>query len=208
MKCIYNYLILSQLLLIAGCGGETVNEDALLAQGLMRYKVNSKIPFTGKSVEKSLSGQLSQHTYKNGKRLTTTTWASNRQKILEVEYDGETRTETRWQDNGLLVAKEVFIEENKLHGTSTYWDAEGNIMLSQASQDGWLDGATIEWYENGQKKSKKTYKESVLEGLATTWHENGQKASECWYKDGTEVAGKSKFWDESGQLKPNPVSED
>ena len=209
MKRISTYLVFILSLFILGCGEESVDENALLTRGLLRYKVNSELPFTGKSFKKSPSGELSaQNIYKNGKRIKTTNWASNGQKIFEAEYDGVTKTETRWQDNGLLVAEEVFIEDNKLHGTSTYWDAEGNLMLRQTSKEGWLDGVAIEWYENGQRKSEKTFKESVLDGLSNFWHENGQKASEDWYQDGRKVPGKSKFWDESGRPKPNPVSED
>ncbi len=175
--------------------------------------------------------------WKNGvEHGVSSVWDENGQKRLEQTIkDGKLDgLRTEWYENGQLEHESNWESGNEIEGTyyhengqkdfsyiegtdgrnrqSSEYDESGQIKSVVETLD---DGIflTTTYYENGQPKLESNTKWNVKkekeekDGLTTSWHENGQKASERWYKDGTEVTGKSKFWDESGQLKPKPASE-
>ena len=70
-------------------------------------------------------------------------------------------------------------------------------------KDGRKDGAQISWHANGQKKSETYMKGGELDGADIRWYKNGKKRNERWFEDGIYVKSKSKYWEESGKLKPS-----
>lgn len=341
MKFVYTYLNLFLVLLIAGCGGETVDSNELVARKGVVYKVNSEIGFTGTAVGKYLNGQQKEEvTFKDGKcHGESRSWYANGQKEEEVTFkdgmpdkywrkwfengqqkqdwnfrdgkrhglhkswdkNGQIRTEEvyendintekkEWNADGQLIAErettdktydKTFIyadngqliytstkadgqrrtqewfengqrrsdcnwKDGEYEGLSTSWYENGNLWLKSNYKNGVKNGPQASWYEYGQRESEETYKDGKLfgpstywdmagtkrkeivndtgtwlvetnwnasgqkesqytlnngkrNGLATLWHSNGQKKAEYLYKDGKKVAGKSKFWDESGK---------
>ena len=115
---------------------ETVDFSKLNFRNETYYKINSEVPFTGKS----------ESYYKNGQK----------------EFEGKCKAgkphglHTRWYENGQKKA-EINYKDGEQDGLYTRWYEDGQKEAEDNYKDRKQHGLQTGWYENGQKKAETDY---------------------------------------------------
>jgi antitoxin component YwqK of YwqJK toxin-antitoxin module len=101
-------------------------------------------------------------------------------KILEHYMSGSIKKE--YDDNGHLIKESHFIS-GKLNRVTTYWNDNRKIAEIEYKDDK-RHGVSREWYANGKLNAQWYNKNGKRDGQYISWWENGNKKEEGFFKDG------------------------
>ncbi len=180
------YTVLIAVIFLFNCEKE-VSSDSLVKRNGLKYEVNSKKPFSGKSGDYFDDGDVKRESisFKDG-----------------LEHG----TSKRWYNTGQL-EYEAHYKNGKTHGVSKYWFENGQPDMEESHKNDIRNGLTRVWYENGQLQSEISFKDNKIDGVFRKWYENGQPDTEESYKN-DQLHGPKKVWHENGQLASKAVYEE
>ncbi|HIE72869.1 MAG TPA: hypothetical protein EYQ06_01125 [Flavobacteriales bacterium] len=139
----------------------------------------------------------SEGLYDNGKMLEVTHWDEDKDKTVNVKYNGLLNpiTMTKWHKNGQK--KGVAHYKNRMkHGIFILWHENGNKKSETNFVNDKWNGLKTTWRENGIVKSETNYSDNIMNGLSTTYFSNGSKEFERHMKNNKTVS--YTMWDKDG----------
>ncbi len=119
------------VVLVAGCGGETVDVDKMVERDGVWYKPNSDSPFSGVLIDSYPNGQkkFEAKVYRGKQHGKQTHWFENGQ-VQEYSYFEEGNKNGKidiWHENGQK-AMEGEIKYGKITDDTKTWDFNGNVI--------------------------------------------------------------------------------
>lgn len=95
---------------------------------------------------------------------------------------------------------DCFYKDGKLHGSSTFYGEEHQILVKSWYLDGKLQGKSHSYYVSGSLCSVQRFQNGIWHGLQEFWYENGVIKTQMTYKQG-ELDGIVKLFYPTGALK-------
>jgi antitoxin component YwqK of YwqJK toxin-antitoxin module len=100
-------------------------------------------------------------------------------------------------DGNKKLRKQLFYEQDRLHGLQKGFHPQGGIQFSFEYVNGTRTGLQEEWFINGQRETRGFYVEGVPNGLFEFWYLNGNKRAQEAFKMG-QAEGSFFYWHENG----------
>ena len=128
--------------------------------------------------------------YKDGEKDSThTAWYSNGnlKSIEQYNMGIIVGVGKLFHENGQLFTEMHFDSTGEIHGASSEWYPNGQIMSKSHYMNGNPDGLWQEWYENGQIRNEQSYKLRKWHGKLYRWNKEGKLLYETTFDNGTGV---------------------
>ena len=91
---------------------------------------------------------------------------------------------TYYWDDGKIMAKGFFINQNKKDSVWEYYNVLGELKIKTHYSNGKKNGEEYIYYRNGNVTQVAMYKNDILNGFTTRYFDNGAKQIEMKYKNG------------------------
>lgn len=142
----------------------------------------------GKWMKKYKNGTIAYIGYFKNNMLVGTykRWYTSGALMCEINYnyDGSVGYARLYWDNGKLMAKGKYINQNIKDSVWEYYGVDGKLMRRETFVKGVLNGDSYSFYRDGKPSCHATYKNGKLDGIYREfWEDNGQVRLEIHYKD-------------------------
>ncbi|MCX7861999.1 MAG: toxin-antitoxin system YwqK family antitoxin [Bacteroidales bacterium] len=117
----------------------------------------------------------------------------------EIKYnsDGSVGYAKHYWDNGKMMAKGKYINQNVKDSTWEYYGIDGALMMKETFANGILHGLSLSYYRNGQVSRKVPYNNGKIHGIYKEYFENGITRIEIYYENGVRKGPIKVYYDDA-----------
>ncbi len=117
----------------------------------------------------------------------------------DINYndDGSVGYAKLFWDNGKLMAKGKYLNQNIKDSVWEYYGTDGVLMMKETYEKGVLHGPSFSYFKNGKVSRKSPYLQGKLHGIYKEyWEENGLTKLEIYYENGRRKGPINVYYDD------------